>query len=362
MTRGWLLLIGMLVTGCNKPVGTAYPWSLPPGVPQPNIPHSNPMTVEKVSLGRHLFYDSRLSGNGQQSCASCHEQRFAFAEPRSQAIGSTGQLHRRNSSALVNVAYNATLTWAHPELIELERQHLIPMFGSDPVELGLAGHESRLLEQLRGSANYQALFSAAFGGGEGAITMDNVVKALASFTRSLVSFQSPFDRYAYGGDDGALSEAAKRGMSLFFSEQLECHHCHGGFNFSQSSTHENTVILERPFHNTGLSQNEMDTGLSELTEDPGDRWKFRAPTLRNVARSAPYMHDGSLPTLEAVVDFYAAGGSARSPGDRPAGQSAFVSGFQLQPEQREDLIAFLNSLTDESFLNNAAQSDPFVTR
>ena len=369
MTRRLLLtcLVASLL-GCGGPGGTPFEWPLPEGVPLPSVPGDNPMTEEKVSLGRHLFFDQRLSGNRTQSCGSCHQQALAFSDGRVNAVGSTGEVHRRNTLALVNVAYNATLTWAQPELILLERQHLIPMFGEDPVELGLAGHEDRLLAELRAAPEYRDMFAAAFPGQRQPITLNNVVKALASFTRSLVSFNSPFDRYAYLQDDGALSDAALRGMQLFFSEQLECHHCHGGFNFSQSSTHENAALLERPFHNTGLynvddrgGYPESDRGLAEFTGKPRDEGRFRAPTLRNIALTAPYMHDGSIMTLEEVIDFYAAGGRCGDSGDGRTSplKSNFVAGFELSEAQKQDLLAFLDSLTDATFISEPSLSDPF---
>ena len=374
MTRPWaqrMVLCWVLLTsaGCG-PQSTPYPWPLPVGFPPPPVPADNPMTLEKVELGRHLFFDTRLSANNTQACGTCHQQRFAFAEPRRVAVGSTGKAHRRNTLALVNVAYNATLTWSHPELTTLERQHLIPMFGEEPIELGITGHERKVLDRLRRDAAYQALFTAAFPDAP-VLTYEHVVKALASFVRSLISADSAFDRYAYGYDDAALSASARRGLNLFFSERLECHHCHGGFNFSQSSSHQGSELLERPFHNTGLynvadSGDYPDQGLFEFTGRPADRGKFRAPTLRNIAYTAPYMHDGSLATLPAVLDFYGAGGRHiptglhAGDGRRHPNKSVFMKGFTLSEQERTDLLAFLNALSDPAFIDNPAWADPFT--
>ena len=200
--------------------------------------------------------------------------------------------------------------------------------------------------------------------------------ALASFSRSLLSFNSRFDRYAYHQDDSALSAQELLGLNLFFSEKLECHHCHGGFNFTQATSHERQPLDRRPFHNTGLyyvsrpdladnGYPQQDTGLAEVTQNPADDGRFRAPTLRNVAYSAPYMHDGSLATLDDVIDFYAAGGLVRdvngelSDGRQHPLKSSFVRGFELTADEKQALLAFLHSLSDEQFVNNPAYSNPW---
>ena len=364
-------VFAILIVACGGP-GTPYEWNLPYGFPEPIVPEDNPMTNEKVALGRQLFFDTRLSGNGKQSCASCHQANNAFTETRARTVGSTGETHTRNTMALVNVAYNSTLTWAHPELTRIEQQLLIPMFGDAPVELGISGNEERVLDRFRQDESYRHLFDEAFSGGADAINFDNIVKALASYVRSLVSVNSRFDRYAYGTDDSALSEPELRGLNLFLSERLECHHCHGGFNFTQSTTHEDTSFLERPFHNTGLynvngegAYPDRDRGVMDVTGDNADMGRFRAPTLRNIALTAPYMHDGSLATLDDVVNFYSTGGRVIPTGvDAGDGRSSplknvFVKGFELDEQERADLIAFLGSLTDERFLEAARHADPF---
>ncbi|MCA9620978.1 MAG: di-heme enzyme, partial [Myxococcales bacterium] len=283
--------------------GSDFDWGLPPGIPAPKVPADNPMTAEKVELGRHLFYDKRLSLNETQSCASCHLQELAFSDGKTVGIGSTGEAHPRNPMSLVNVAYLATLTWANPSLVQLEDQALVPLFGEFPVELGFAGQEAELLARLEGDDDYATAFAAAFPEAETPIALASVVRAIAAFERTLLSFDSAYDRYAYGGDPTALSESARRGRDLFFSEELECFHCHGGFNFSDSLTHEGKVIVETMFHNTGLynidgqgSYPEGNRGVYELTGVPSDMGRFRAPTLRNIAKTAPYMHDGSIAT------------------------------------------------------------------
>lgn len=360
-----MVLLGVLLTMCGvsacKPtIPQDYRWDLPEGFPRPLVPSDNPMSDAKVTLGRQLFYDPQLSFNQQSACSTCHQQAFAFAQASQTGTGTTGQQHRRNSQTLVNVAYNGHLTWAHPGLQAIEQQILIPLFSEQPIELGITGHEKQVLERFN-HPPYPDLFYQAFA--QKQASFDHIVKALASFVRSLLSFNSPFDRYAYGGDDSAMSDSAKRGMDLFFSEKFECFHCHGGFNFSQSSVHENQRLDLRPFHNTGLYDEDgagayplSDQGIKEMTFEDRDMGRFRAPTLRNIAVSAPYMHDGSVQTLSQIIDFYAAGG--RGQGIISPLKSPFVQGFTLNKQDKQDMIAFLESLTDKRFLDNPQFAAP----
>lgn len=353
--------------------GDAYDWGLPVGIPRPKVPVDNPMSAVKVELGRRLFYDTRLSGNETYSCASCHRQDLAFSDGLARAEGSTGQIHPRGSMALVNVAYLSVLTWANPIIDSLEEQALLPMFGETPVELGLAGQEDVLLDRLRSEPLYQELFPQAFPETSEPITLGNIVRAIAAFERTLLSFRSPYDRYVYDGDPSALSAPALRGRELFFSEKLECFHCHGGFNFSDSVGHENSTFEEVMFHNTGLynvggdgSYPPDDTGVMAVTGIPSDMGRFRAPTLRNVAVTAPYMHDGSVKTLSEALDHYAAGGRTltsgpyQGDGSKNPYKSELIVGFDLTADEKADVIEFLNSLTDEGFLTDPRFADPWT--
>lgn len=374
MSRTFNIAITLLLTislvSCSKVEKShPYQWDIINGFPKPQVPSGNSMSEAKVLLGRTIFYDKALSANQQQSCASCHLQQNAFAEPLPTSVGSTGEQHRRNSPALVNIAYNKTLTWAHDGLTSIEQQIILPMFGEDPIELGITHHEAEVLQRFQ-TDHYVTLFTQAFAiKSPQEISFDQINKALASFVRSLISLNSPFDRYAYANDDNALSASALRGMNLFFSEKLECHHCHGGFNFTQSTSHEKQLLDRRPFHNTGLynvngSYPEKDIGLAEISTLARDNGRFRAPTLRNIEVSAPYMHDGSIATLEEVLDFYAQGGrnisSGRLLGDgiKNPLKSPFVKGFDMTEQDKQDLLAFLISLTDEKFLSNPKHAKP----
>lgn len=359
----FILTIATLLIVKKSQQRQEFEWNIPAGFPSPNVPEDNPMTYAKIELGRALFFEPALSGNRAMSCSTCHQPEFAFAQNTPISSGSTGKPLKRNALALVNVAYNNNMTWAHPELNSIEAQMLLPLFSDTPPEMGTntpLGTSKHVLNRFK-TDDYHALFKNAYGDTE--INYDRIVKAIASFVRSLTSFNSAFDDYAYRAKDEALDDKALRGMELFFSERLECFHCHGGFNFTQSSTHEFQPLDLRPFHNTGLynvdgkgAYPQTDLGLIEITRNPKDMGRYRAPTLRNIAYSAPYMHDGSLNTLVDVINFYAAGGRGKGI-DNPF-KSQFIRGFVLTEQEHEELLAFLNSLSDESFINNPEHNAP----
>jgi len=343
----------------------AYQWDLPPRVAAPRVPGSVSMTSARVALGRHLFYDTRLSGNGTQSCATCHVQERAFTDGRAQGVGSTGMRHPRGPMSLVNVAYRDALTWADPNQRVLEEQALVPMLGDTPIELGMAGHEPRIHAEIGRDPSYQRLFPAAFPGVAAPITTTNIAAALSAFERSIVSFRSPFDRYRQYEETSALSESAARGMVLFFSNRKAgCISCHRGLNLDGGSKDVSSPPDETPvftFHNTGLynlpgklSYPADNTGLHAHTGKLEDVGKFRVPTLRNIAVTAPYMHDGSIATLDQVLDHYSTGGRTPNPA-----RSTGLKPFTLSDGERRDLIAFLQSLTDEAALRDPRWSNPW---
>jgi cytochrome c peroxidase len=348
-----------------------YRWNLPDGMPRPAVPADNPMSDLKVELGRWLFHDTRLSADTSMSCSTCHLQRIAFTDARSRAIGVSGELHPRSAMSLVNTAYASRLTWANHLLDRLEVQALTPIFGDHPVEMGMAGREGDIIELLRTDPRYAEWLPKAFPDDADPYSVLNAVRAIASFVRSIVSFNSRYDRYL-GGDPDAMTASEVRGMELFFSEKTECFHCHGGFNFTDSSTHADSVIESVGFHNNGLynigglgDYPPGNTGLHDMTGKRRDMGRFKAPTLRNIAVTAPYMHDGSIATLDDVLDHYLAGGRRVSDGpyagdgSRNPYKSVFVRRFELTDREREDLLAFLRALTDESVLTASQFSNPF---
>jgi cytochrome c peroxidase len=350
---------------------SAYDWGLPNWLPLPIVPTDNPMSLAKVELGRYLFYEKRLSINGEFSCATCHQQSLAFTDGKSIPTGATGEKHPRSSQSLANVAYLPVLTWANPLLTNLEQQTLLPLLGENPVEMGMAGLEKQILSWMKQDARYQTLFRRAFATPTDPISLKTLSQAIAAFERTLISVDSPYDRYRYGGDPKAISVSAKRGERLFQSDRLACAQCHRGFNFTDSIKHQNLAIEQIHFYNTGLynidgkgTYPSPNTGIHEVTENPQDMGRFRVPTLRNIALTHPYMHDGSIPTLEAVIDHYAAGGRTLAQGlyagigSANPYKSRLIQGFSLTVQEKQDLLAFLESLTDLTFIQDPRFSDP----
>lgn len=345
---------------------TGYVWQVPEGFPTPKVPEENPMTSVKVDLGRQLFYDPRLSADGTVSCSSCHQPERAFTDGRNRAVGIEGNIHPRSAMSLTNVAYNATLGWDDPNLTSLEDQIVVPLYNTQPPEMGVADHEEDVLDRFKNDRRLRQLFHKAFVGEKNPINMRNIIYALASFERTLISGNSAYDRWAYGGQTDALDKDQRAGARFFFSKRLSCFRCHAGFNFSGPVTYEGNDTPNARFHNTALYNEdgqgaypEPNTGLHRHSGLIGDMGKFRAPTLRNIALTAPYMHDGSIPTLEAVLDHYAAGGRSRLnkhrtiEADTGSPIDPLMTGFNLTIDEKRQLIAFLHALTDESFLEQA---------
>ena len=369
-----LVLPGML---CLVPSQAAdslqgsWQWRVPAGFAAPVVPADNPMSTAKVKLGHYLFYEKRLSGNGKLMCASCHIQRLAFTDGLPVSRGSTGDITARSAQALMNVAWNASYTWANPALTSLETQMSVPLFGENPVEMGVNdSNKQRVLQRLQADKRYRQLFRQAFAQDAAPISWRNIIRAIASFERSMVSGNARYDRYLQGR--ARLSAAELRGKDLFFGEKAECFHCHGGFNFSDQTVSVKTRLEEMLFHNTGLYNldgkgafPEGNRGVYELTGLAGDMGKFRAPSLRNIAVTAPYMHDGSLPDLPAVLAFYAAGGRriahGKFQGDGRLNpyKSELIGNIDLSRQEQQDIIAFLGTLTDPQFLHQRALGDPF---
>ena len=356
-TTSWLKG-GLLWVSLLAPICSAFDWSLPEWLPPPPVPKNNPMSNAKVALGQRLFFDANLSGVGYVSCSTCHLPSHGFAEQRVVAVGISGDFHRRNTQAIVNSAYMTSLTWSNPALTLFEEQAKIPLFGHGPVEMGTQHHEQKVLQYFQQHPLYPAMFDAAFGP-QDEISFDHILKALAAFQRTLISYNSPFDRFRYEHQEHALSAQARRGMTLFYSQEIGCGNCHSGVHFSDATT-------QAGFHNTGLynmdghgAYPEIDQGLYEITHNPADRGKFRTPTLRNIALSAPYMHDGSIATLAEVIEHYAAGGRAALTGAPSPLRDARVQAFELSTSDKQALVTFLESLTDETFISSGQHTSPF---
>ncbi len=352
-----------------------YDWGLPSGVPVPSVSTANCMSAEKVALGRLLFYDRRLSGDESMSCATCHRQAFAFTDRLATPRGITGETHPRNSQQLSNTAYHTKLTWANPTLASLESQAGVPIFStSGPSTIVELGATDAAFEKIRADTLYREAFASAFGAGTERVTELNIRRALAAFQRTLLSFGSEFDKNQRG-ESNTMSAAAKRGRLLFNGETAECFHCHGGFNFTDTTTHSSTVESEFFFHNNGLysaaeyaAKPPRERGLVDVTGNQSDEGKFRAPSLRNVGLTFPYMHDGSITcdgafagdadacatnALGKIVTHYMSGGKVH-----PTVDTTLIRPFSLTAAEQTDLVEFLKSLSDTSFISNTKLSNP----
>lgn len=314
------------------PRGARVEIKAPLGLPPVPVPSDNPPTAETIALGRRLYYDPILSGDNTVSCASCHSPAFGFADPKPFSEGVRGQKGGRNAPTVLNAAYYETQFW-DGRAASLEKQAEGPV--QNPVEMAhtLAGVEKK----LAADASYRAAFEKAFG--PGPITYEMVEKSIASFERTVVAGDSPFDRWYYGHDEKAMSESAQRGFEVFRDPKKgNCAACHTvGEKFA--------LLTDNKFHNIGIGvvNGEItDAGRFAVTHNEADRGAFKTPSLRNVALTAPYFHDGSRRTLKDASDFYIGGGNSNPNLDKEIRVLDFLSG-----QERADLLAFLESLSGE---------------
>ncbi len=320
------------ITPAAKPIGAPMQMVAPLGLPPVPVPADNPPTVETVALGKRLYYDPVLSADRTVACASCHHPDKGFGDDKPFSAGVQNKLGGRNSPTVLNAAYYTLQFW-DGRAPSLEEQAKGPV--QNPVEMAhtLAGVEQR----LNADPGYKAEFAKAFG--PGPFTYQEVAMAIAAFERTVISGNSAFDRYYFGGDKKALSPAALRGLQVFKDPNKgNCAACH-------AIGEQDALFMDNLFHNIGVGvKNEMPTDLGryEVTKVEADKGAFKTPSLRNVALTAPYMHDGSLKDLKQVIDFYIGGGNSnpyRDPKIKPLG---FLSG-----QERADLLEFLKSLTGE---------------
>lgn len=365
------LAIAVAVAGCRRddedPVpptsahaGTPYNLVIPSNLPPMDIPVDNPLTEEGVSLGRFLFYEERLSGDDGMSCASCHAPSLAFTDGKAVSKGIDSIAGTRSAMPLINLGYGQFFFWdgrSH----SLEEQALEPVV--NPIEM----HETwpSAMSKLQADAVYPTLFMRAFGTDQ--IDSLLVAKAIAQFIRTMVSGNSPFDRFQRG--EGLISPDAQVGFDLFKKEGgaigenipvagstpvigqggADCFHCH---------TEAAGLFTDEQFHNNGLDTQFTDLGRAGVTNDPADMAKFKTPTLRNIMVTAPYMHDGRFATIDQVLDHYNDGGHASPTVDPFMKFTSPDMTLGLSPTKRMQIKAFLNTLTDEEFLTNPDFLDP----
>lgn len=298
----------------------------PRGFPEIPFTAENPYTDEKWILGKRLFYETALSLDYSISCASCHKPEIAFSDFVPKSIGSGQQVGRRNSPSLANIAYHPYYT-REGGVPTLEMQILVPIQEHDEFNFNII----EIAERLKQIPEYVEMSNKVFGRDPDAYV---ITRAIGIFERTIISGNSPYDSFI-NGNKSALTVAAQKGANLFFSERTGCSNCHSGFNFTDYS-----------FANNGLYEFYGDIGRERFTGNEDDRALFKVPTLRNIAVTSPYMHDGSIATLQEVIQHYNSGGKAHP------NKSRLIKPLGLSTQEQQDLLAFLNSLTDNSFLSN----------
>ena len=322
----------------NSP--TPYVLTIPSNFPPIEIPDNNPLTVEGVRLGRHLFWENRMSGDNSMSCASCHAPQYAFSDPSPSSIGINGDSSKRNSMVLQNLAWSNDFFW-DGSVITLEEQILLPVMDSTEMDESW----SNFLKEIKYDNLYRELFYDAFGTLEPDST--HAAKAIAQFLRTMISSNSKYDKVLRYEANFTPEENA--GFSSFNSlTGGDCFHCHGGI-----------LGTDLSYKNNGLDEFPIDSGRGLVTLNPLDNFKFKVPSIRNIEFSAPYMHDGRFNTIDQVIDFYSTGIHANSPNIDPLIEFASQGGVQLNPTERLQLKAFLLTLSDSSFINNPNFSNPF---
>mgnify|MGYP003706029619 CR=1 FL=1 len=300
---------------------------IPVGFPSIVHPQGNEYSQERWDLGKKLFYDPILSRDGMVSCASCHDPALSFADNQVVSLGSDGLLGTRNAPSLANVAYHPYYT-REGGIPTLEMQILVPIQEHNEFNNNIVV----IADTLSKNSEYVQMAQLAYNQEPNAFV---ITRALSQFERSLISGQSAYDLEMNYELEGSMSESAIRGMRLFESERTNCSTCHSGFNFTNYS-----------FENNGLYDDYPDNGRERLTQAPSDRARFKVPSLRNVALTSPYMHDGSMASLSEVIEHYNTGGKVHQ------NKSELIKPLNLSPEEKSDLLAFLDALTDHKFVNN----------
>ena len=317
----------------NAVTSTEYKLKLPFGLEETAIvvPADNPLTIQRVELGRTLFFDKRLSNDNTIACANCHLMQHGFTDGQPVSTGIRGQKGGRSAPASFNRVFSSAQFW-DGRAATLEDQSIGPF--TNPIEHGFVNYDI-MISKMKKIKGYNTLFLQVFGED---ITIGNVGKAIASFQRTVLSGNSPADRFDQGGEAGAISAPAQRGL-LLFRDKARCTKCHSGFNFT-----------DEKFHNigTGWDDNKVDLGRYMVTKNPEDISAFKTPTLREISRTAPYMHDGRFKTLDDVVNFYNQGG-VKNPHQDP-----LILPLELTKEEKQDLVQFLRTLAGEGWKHATA--------
>lgn len=319
---------------------TSYDLIIPSDFPLIDLPTDYSMTEEGVALGRMLFYDPILSGDSTLACAGCHKQEYAFTDENQFSTGIDDLMGNRNAMQIINIGWVRKLFW-DGRSVGVESQALEPV--KNPIEM----HDTweNAVDKLTRHPTYPELFFKAFGTWD--ISKELAASAIAQFERTLISANSKYDLVLTPNNGVQLTEEELNGFDIFNTEKGDCFHCHSGILFTDDH-----------FHNNGLDAEHIDSGLADVTNNTHDEGKFKTPTLRNIALTAPYMHDGRFQTLEEVIDFYSEGLHFSESID-PLMKNVHEGGIQLTTEEKSDLISFLHTLTDTSFIHNPDFANPF---
>ena len=363
----WYLPLLGNVVAC-KPVVEEIQFK--PVVPEhfPDWPQRHPdSSLEKIELGRWLFYDTRLSIDGSRSCGICHEQVKAFSDGLIRGLGIDNTLLSLNSPSLFNIAWRTDLTW-YQQFEDIESHMLIPLFIEEPMEMGMT--ENILEARLREYPRYFDLFGAAFPKSANPIQTENAIESIAAFTRTIISSNSRYDQWIEGSIE--LTSMEQQGMELLFSERLQCSVCHGGIFFDEPDASILEVNSRHGYFNIGLynvdgegGYSSSSQGLVEVTGNLNDRGVFRVPTLRNLDATHPWMHDGSEIDLRNIIRNYASGGRVIQTGPNAGDgrlnpyKSAIVQGFDITETEIDAVLAFLHALNDDVLLTDERYASPF---
>jgi len=316
--------------------------------------------ASQEKLGKRLFFDRNLSINHTKSCASCHAPELAFSDGYRKSVTALGENLKHNAPSLLNAFHFHFFDWANPEATTLEKQMERPLFGSHPIELGLNAHWKEVEYYLLHDSLYQQLLQTSFPDGTLSL-QEKMIQAIASFEKTLISEHSVYDDYV-NGNAQALPTPALRGMKLFFGEKMECFKCHVGKYFTNAAQSNNpdSVYFNIGLYNENHSYPLHDLGLMEYTGKAEDNGKFKVPSLRNVALTAPYMHDGSVATLSEVIDIYAHGGRVynQQDGSGHPNKHTLIHGFEMTNEEKNDLLAFLQTLSDTNLKHPSGSFKP----
>ncbi len=323
---------------------------------------NNLAKTNQIRLGHLLFFDTRLSINNSTSCATCHIPKFAFADTFTTPKGAFGDIVKRNTPTLVNLADNKLFNWAHPNISSLQQQSSIPLFGTAPVEMGMDSSNTQQLKFILTDKKYTAILNNS----NTTINWKIVQDAIAAYVKTFKFYNSKYDRFLQ--KKAVLTAAEKRGMTVFFNDGNKCIRCHGGKDFDAPQNPDMYIYQNIGLYNVGEKNwyGNNDNGAYDVNKDSTDIGRFKIPSLRNIAITPPYFHDGTAKNLEEVIKHYNNGGRNtteginKGDGREHPNKHPMIGAIEITPKETKDLIAFLKTLTDTSYLKNRLYKNPFT--